>query len=232
MFVEQIERFRREAVPVWDDLRARRVMRRAQYSLCVRRLAALRSRTILMFGAPGLAAVAALSLACFAVLRLRTPRSALDGAEASSHTLADGSRLELSGSARIEVRAETTSRVELVQRSGRVRYDVAPLLERAFVVHVRDAELGGKGTVFVVLVEIDHARVIVERGIVQVNAPAGDLELAAGEELVLASFTPDGRPIGAEGSSAKRVLRSTHRRAEPPPGPANERRIGSGRRRP
>jgi transmembrane sensor len=240
MLDDQIDSFRQDMQPQWDDLRARRGLRGALSRLEARRTRVRVRRRMLAFGVPGVTALLLLVVAYSAGRELGIRRAnpqesakieqvaARQNAEeaaasttSSSRSLSDGSRLQLSQSAHVELQTETPSRVELAQSDGRVRYEVAQVPSRAFVVKVRGAEVRVKGTVFVVDVGADRVRVSVERGRVQVNGPAGDVLLGAGEELVLA---PDASPAPDEAvppsSSGKSVVGGPRPapRPEPPAG--------------
>jgi transmembrane sensor len=208
MLDDHIARFRDETESNWDDLRERRVLRGARQRLQETRESAFRRRRLITLGAPGLAAVAALFLAYFAgaklglrpakpeSLALEAPAAvpavspALPPSDAPVRMLSDGSRLELSPAAHVEVRGETPARIHVAQTEGRVRYDIAHVPSREFLVEARGAEVRVRGTVFVVDVGVDRVRVSVERGRVQVHGSVGELELGAGEELVLAPNAP------------------------------------------
>ena len=73
--------------------------------------------------------------------------------------------------------------MELIQSAGRVRYEVPPLPDRAFVVFAGGVRVQVKGTVFVVDIDAGKVTVKVERGLVRVAAKSGEVALGAGDEL-------------------------------------------------
>jgi transmembrane sensor len=139
---------------------------------------------------------------------------AADGTEIGEvRMLSDGSRLELSHSARVEVRTETSTRMELVQVGGRVHYEVARVPTRVFVIRAGNAQVEVIGTVFVVSFEGDKIVIRVERGRVHVSGTGNEAELGVGDELTLSAqeappmqtASPPQADVRAEPMSAKSV---------------------------
>jgi transmembrane sensor len=97
--------------------------------------------------------------------------------------LADGTLLDLSRDAHVDVRTETRKRVEIAQSAGYVRYDVPPVPGRSFVVVAQGVQVQVKGTLFVVGIDAGKVSVKVERGLVHVAANSGEVELGVGDEL-------------------------------------------------
>jgi transmembrane sensor len=205
MLDDRTHNFRERMQPAWDDLRERRLLRNIR-----RRLEHRRTQSAVRRRALSIATRAALGIAALLVvyvagvdlgkrLALRRPSpppvatgeakqpaapAAGDGMEiAEARMLSDGSRLELSRSARVEVRTETNSRVEVAQTGGRVRYDVARVPTRVFVIHAGTARVEVIGTIFVVSFEGDNIAIHVERGRVRVSGKGKETELEAGDEL-------------------------------------------------
>ncbi len=203
MIDDHIEEFRQRTTPPWDHLRERRVLREIERRLATRRALHRSRRRVLLFAVPLSFGVAALVVAYFVGVDLGQKR-AVGGPSAAPQVvvgsgapapvpgpveptnvrvLADGSRLELSRAARVEVRSESGTRVELAQDEGRVRYQVPPVPGRAFVVFARGVLVQVKGTVFVVEVDSGKVSVRVEQGLVRVAASRGQVELGVGDEL-------------------------------------------------
>jgi transmembrane sensor len=218
MLDELTNAFRDRMQPAWDDLRERRVLRAARQRLDERRGQRRARRRGLSIAIPALLGIAALAVAYvagvhlgqrFAMRQTSTPPvgigatfeeqrpvapAPVTGTEiAETRVLSDGSRLQLSRSARVEVRAETSNRVELAQAGGRVHYEVAHVPTRVFVILAGNTRVEVTGTVFDVSFERDKIAVHVERGRVRVSGTGREVELGAGDELSLsASTAPDG----------------------------------------
>jgi transmembrane sensor len=223
MLDEHADTFRDRMQPAWDDLRERRVLRATRQRLDERRRRSGARRRALSIAIPALLGIAALVVAYVAGIRLgqhlamrgtnpppgatveaqRPPAPPpVPGTEiAETRVLSDGSRLELSRYARVEVRTETSSRVELAQAGGRVRYEVARVPTRAFVIHAGNVRVEVTGTVFVVSFERDKIAVHVERGRVRVSGTGKEAELGAGDEL---SFSAPDAPDGTSPASPER----------------------------
>jgi transmembrane sensor len=131
--------------------------------------------------------------------------------------LADGSRALLDDGSRVDTEIQTEGLVRLVQREGRVRYEIAPDPDRVFVVHAGIYEVRVAGTVFVVDVAVDRLRVEVEKGAVEVMQGDRSIALVAGERVELPVEPPaaeaaepaepptsDTRP--SRGTSVRRLL--------------------------
>jgi ferric-dicitrate binding protein FerR (iron transport regulator) len=239
MLDDLIENFRERTEPRWDDLRERRLVLDLDRTLeqrASRRKA--RGRT-LVIAIPVL--LTSLSVAALVVAyvvgvdfgkksAMRGSPPAQFGATSSqaapspssgtseiaeTRLLADGSRLELSRTARVEVRSVSKERVELAQNDGRVRYQVTRIPRRAFVVFARGVQVQVKGTVFVVDVEGGKVSVQVQQGIVRVAARSGEVDLGVGDELSTpadqetpAGDNAYGAPSAPDGAAPPRALRS------------------------
>ncbi len=213
MLDEQIERFRRQMEAPWDHLRERRVLREVERSLDARQARRAFARRASVVAVAAVLIVAAPAFAYFAgrdFARKRGPEklvastslvpSTLSAASAFVNTsapgqtaagfgvsesrgLADGTRLDLSADARVDVKSDTRKSIQIAQNAGFVRYNVPRLPGRAFVVMAQGVQVQVKGTVFVVGVEAGKVSVKVERGLVHVAAASGDVELGVGDEL-------------------------------------------------
>ncbi len=234
MLDELIESFRKRMEPRWDDLRERRVLIDVEHTVGQRSAARKARRRALAVAIPLSMSVAALIVAYVVGVDFgkrsaaSAPSVAAENAVASSQpaprapagtsdftesrVLADGSRLELSHAARIEVRSESQKRVELTQNDGHVRYDVSHVPGRTFVVSARGVQIQVKGTIFVVDIDSGKVSVNVERGIVRVAASSGEVDLGAGDELstpvdqeVALDRTAETPPEGTAAPRAPRV---------------------------
>jgi transmembrane sensor len=205
MLDERIDSFRKKMHPAWDDLRERRLLRGVRRTLDERSVRRAVRRRAVFVAVPLVLAVAALVVAYATGVdfgrrqAMRHPTSATapspaettapvvpsaaDSPEPEVRVLADGSRLELSASARVDVSTETPSRVELAQSGGRVRYQVAHVPDRAFVIRAGGVRVEVTGTVFVVSFEGDKIAIQVDAGRVRVSGPGKEAELGAGDEL-------------------------------------------------
>ena len=229
MLDEHANTFRDRMQPAWDDLRERRVLRAARQRLHERRVRSRARGRALSIAIPGLLGIAALAVAYVAgvhlgqrlAMRHTSPPPVAIGATfeeqrpvapapvpetdiAETRVLSDGSRLELSRSARVEVRAETSSWVELAQAGGRVHYEVAHVPTRVFVILAGNARVEVTGTVFYVSFERDKIAVQVERGRVRVSGTGKEAQLGAGDEL---SFSAPNAP---DGTSLERSQNDEH----------------------
>ncbi|MDP9148566.1 MAG: FecR family protein, partial [Myxococcota bacterium] len=201
----RIAEFRQHTTPPWDNLRERRVLREIERRLGPRRAIEPSRRRALVVAVPLSLTVAALLTAYFVGLDFGKRRASASGgfagpAAAISATtppgpqgasaappgdvrlLADGTRLELSRGARLEVWTDSRTNIELAQDEGRVRYRVPPVPGRSFVVFARGVQVHVKGTIFVVDVDSSKVSVQVEQGLVRVAASSGQVELGVGDE--------------------------------------------------
>jgi transmembrane sensor len=205
MLDEDIEEVRRRMQPPWDHLRERRVLRGVERGLeqrQARRVVARRALAAAALVATGvvlavLAYVAGVDVgrklatggrvapvSAAGSMSAPEPMGRVEGFDVfESRGLADGTLLDLSPGARVDVRTETAKRVEVLQSAGYARYDVPPRPGRAFVVLARGVRVQVKGTRFVVGVDAGKVSVKVERGLVHVLASSGEVELGAGDEL-------------------------------------------------
>jgi transmembrane sensor len=204
MLDDHIESFRKRMQPRWDDLRERRLLRNVERRLQERHAKRWAIRRTFIVAVPVSFAIAALAIYVTGFGHDRKPAIATQAASsapamaatasaaipprsgfeiAESRVLADGSRLELSPTARVQIKGETSKRVEVAQSSGRVRYQVTAVPARAFVVMAAGVRVQVTGTVFVVGIEEDKVSVNVEKGWVRVVASSGEVQLGAGDEL-------------------------------------------------
>ena len=152
---------------------------------------------------------------------------------ASTLEYTDGSRSLLAERAEVQVVDDRDEHVEVEQRGGLVRYEIAKRPERRFVVEARDVTVTVLGTVFEVDVAGDEVTVSVQRGRVRVEHGATDVELTTGQRIALTA---------PSSSSSSRPTHGVSRRAarDPAEDPgllgsilgAPERRRPVGRRRP
>ncbi len=234
MLDEQIERFRRQMQAPWDHLRERRVLREVERSLdarqarraFARRASVVAVAAVLIVAGPAFAyfagrdfarkrgpekLVASTSLVpSTAIVSTSAPGPTAAGFGVSeSHGLADGTRLDLSADARVDVKSDTRKSIQVAQSAGFVRYTVPPLPGRTFVVMAQGVQVQVKGTVFVVGVEAGKVSVKVERGLVHVAAASGDVELGVGDELsTSADETTPPNGVDAEASPPANALPS------------------------
>lgn len=112
------------------------------------------------------------------------PRHYLTAAQPETVTLADGSRVQMDLSTRIEVRMNRRARgVELLQ--GRAIFDVAHDAGRPFSVETGHGRVTALGTRFQVDREADRVTVTLVEGAISVGGQDGaaDLRLAPGEQV-------------------------------------------------
>jgi transmembrane sensor len=256
MLDEQIEIYRRQVRPRWDHLRERRLLRSVEQRLEQAQARGGRPAWRVRIALTVSIAIGALLVGYFGGVKVNKLRMTQEGVASSkaaavtsaipvastalpepieSRTLADGSRLELSSGARVDVRSASSNRMELAQSGGRVRYVVAHDPWRAFVVLAEGVQLHVTGTVFVVEINAGKVSVHVEEGRVRVAALRGDVELGAGDQFNTSVYdaTLDSVPAVLETDSAPSAQGG--RRNEQVPVPAagvllaradNERRSG------
>jgi transmembrane sensor len=192
-----------EASVPWDDVRQRRVLARVEAAVQARAGARGRNRW--------LGAAASVVAAAGVVLALALPRAPVEetlavampasaGPEVDVEAVAlpsipfaawpelrlpDDSVAQLRHGARVEMDVQSDALVHLVQRSGQVRYEVAPDRTRAFVVDAAGVEVRVVGTIFTVTLADDARRVAVEveRGLVEVDNGERVAELGPGDRL-------------------------------------------------
>jgi transmembrane sensor len=238
MLDEHIDLFRKRMEPPWDDLRERRVLRGIERRL-QERSGRRQGRWILLAIAaaiPLLLGITALVLCYFTGFDLHSqratvgapgsvqptavasqPATGIDGGfDALTRVLDDGSLLELSPAARVRVRSETTTKVEVAQDAGRVRYQVSPTPGRAFVVSAEGVQVRVTGTIFIVNVEAGKVSVKVERGRVRVSSSSGEVELGVGDELSTSAEDAAVADRPAEPSRAPDGAPSSHAGAREP----------------
>lgn len=111
--------------------------------------------------------------------------------------LADGSRISLNGGSELSVRMESRRRA-VTLGEGEAAFDVRHDPARPFVIEAGDRTVRVLGTEFNVLRHDDRLTVTVRRGVVAVNAPAGEsVQVGVGEQLV--------HNAGADASHVRRV---------------------------
>jgi transmembrane sensor len=237
MLDELVENLRRRMEPRWDHLRERRILLGVERTIEQRAARHGARRRVFAVAIPLTLSVAALVVAYVvgANSGSRTAAKSQDPARSvaaastqpaatqtesagaarveESRVMADGSRLELSHSAKIDVRSNSAKRVELAQTEGRVHYQVTHLPGRPFVVIARGVQVQVKGTVFVVDIESGKVSVSVEEGRVRVASSSGEVELGVGDEL----STPVDQEMPADiaGEAPPAVVGSTPRPRAP-----------------
>ncbi|HHH30441.1 MAG TPA: hypothetical protein ENK57_19160 [Polyangiaceae bacterium] len=135
-----------------------------------------------------LALAAAAAVALFIMRPGRDPGEgaiAITWQAASTLEYTDGSRSLLAEHAEIQVVDDHLEHVEVEQRAGLVRYEIAKRPERRFVVEARDVTVTVLGTVFEVDVDGDEVTVSVQRGRVRVEHGATEVELTRGQRIAL-----------------------------------------------
>lgn len=143
--------------------------------------------------------------------------------QTDDHTIfryGDGSELELSAGARLDVRHNDGARMWLALRAGRARFDIVPGGPREWTVAAGDVHVRVVGTVFDVERDGDRVVVTVERGHVRVSGPrvpGSEVSLRAGDELVV----PSPSPSSAEPPSEPPSEPSSEASAESPPSTAS-----------
>ncbi|MDP9037213.1 MAG: FecR domain-containing protein [Myxococcota bacterium] len=231
MLDRHIAEFRQRTTPPWDNLRERRVLREIERRFGQRRSSESSRRRALVLAVPLTLTVAALLTAYFVGVDFGKRRAgglpglagppvatSVTGSASESpaavrapaqpgdtmRLLADGTQLELSRGARVQVWADSETNIALAQDEGRVRYRVPPLPGRSFVVFARGVQVHVKGTIFVVDVDSGKVSVQVEQGLVRVAASSGQVELGVGDELSVPAdrdatgATPSTVPSGVE----------------------------------
>jgi transmembrane sensor len=209
----------------WDDVRQRRVLARVEAAVQERARARRRMRGLGVAAGVAAAAGVVLALALGKApadealtepwVAATDPDRDRDGMQARALPsipfaawpelrLPDRSVAQLRYGARVDVDVQRDELVHLVQRSGQVRYEVAPDRTRAFVVDAAGVEVRVVGTIFTVTLADDAQRVAVEveRGLVEVDngervaelgpgdALSLDVVAAADDELVMLDTTP------------------------------------------
>jgi transmembrane sensor len=192
---ELVARARAELSPPWDELREARVL--ARVLAAAEAPAQPTSRWFVPSALAGAALLLALALWLAprhesklggeSAQALAPARAALAGASSSVLLLADGSRALLEPGAEVHATEQSQQLVRLIQKRGRVRYDVSVDPGRRFVVAAASAEIRVVGTVFDVSLDGDGdgVAVAVERGRVIVASGEREVTLGAGESLRL-----------------------------------------------
>jgi transmembrane sensor len=232
MLDDHIERFRRQMQAPWDHLRERRVLREFERSLEVRqarrrifgRAFVMAAAAVMIVAVPAFAYFAGRDFArkraterpiasapAVPVTSSPVPVQTVAGFHVSeSRDLADGTLLDLSFDARVDVKSETRKRIEIAQSAGFVRYNVPPLPGRVFVVMARGVQVQVKGTLFVVGVDAGKVSVKVERGLVHVAANSGDVELGVGDELSTSTDEAADEAVTSPSSNSAPPIRASH----------------------
>lgn len=194
---EPIEQARR-AEPAWDEVRERRVLTRVHQANDALRAGRLRTRR----GAMGAALAAVVLLGAFVTGRALwggdagsvVAGAATDPDPAAGHlSLSDGSEIELTEGARVEVVLDAPEEVRLLQHAGSARYVVSHRAERRFVVGCEGVEVEVRGTRFWV-----HRRAgePAEAATVEVDVEEGRVEVRRGAERSLLSGGESLRVLG------------------------------------
>lgn len=167
-------RARERMEPSWNELREQRVL------AAVRRAPPWQSRGARI--GPWLTASAAVAV-LFLVGVIAWPGEGAMDEPLSRLELEDGSVCVLESGARLSASERSRELIRLVQRNGRVRYDVSHRPERTFEVLAEPVTVRVRGTRFVVDVSRDIVTVAVEDGRVEVRARERVTELTEGEAL-------------------------------------------------
>jgi TolA-binding protein len=182
----------RARAPSWNDLRERRLMH-ATWSR-FRQGDDVPAKT--RWTSPRRVAVAGAALALVAAVVVVARWQTADPAGAPGATMPrertvafnDGSQATLAGEAGIRTVMDRAERVEVVQRVGKVSYEVRPDRKREFVVRAGDVSVVVLGTRFSVELGESLAEVRVIEGKVRVVDKRRTTELVAGETLNLQAF--------------------------------------------
>jgi TolA-binding protein len=215
----------RARAPSWNDLRERRLMHATWSRFQQEENEPAKNR----WTSPRRVAVAgaALALVAAVVVVARWQTAAPAGAPAATmpreRTVAfsDGSQATLVGEAGIRTVMDRAERVEVVQRVGKVSYQVRRDRKREFVVRAGDVSVVVLGTRFSVELGESLAEVRVIEGKVRVLDKRRTTELVAGETLNLQAFHAQGatEKPGEEASEKTAVepqAREAARSAEKP----------------
>jgi len=184
---------REQPVP-WDQVRKRRVLTR------IRAVRAFSRRRRVPWIVAASVGVAAAATAVVLVLALGSPGRGADepgpaaqgvaqvaqAEQPSTLELADVGRAFLHPGARVSLESRTSKRVELLQRKGKVRYEIERQVEREVVVLASGVEIRVVGTVFTVAIEDGRVSVTVDEGAVVVRDGRRELQIGAGEEVTVA----------------------------------------------
>jgi transmembrane sensor len=199
---EDLAGARERVVPEWSRERERSIQERVERALVRRRQRwaglALAAAVLLVVGGVVSWSRSATrgSVATLGAAHEATPPAILE--------LEDGSAVTAtSADARVEPVEVAEHKVAIRLTSGSARFSVTPNPERVFRVRARGALVTVLGTVFTVGLEPGGVRVHVERGRVHVEWPAGERDLARGEEAVLGdapASAPANGPAGAGAS--------------------------------
>ncbi len=171
----------REASPSWDEVRERRVLARVQGARAER--GARRRRAGQALAVSALAAIALIAVTGWWMSRPTPPTaSAPSPVEGVGRlALSDGSEIELTEGAHVEVEIDTRDEVRLVQHDGAARYVVSHRPERRFVVRCDGVQVEVRGTRF----WVRHHAVEAEAAIVEVEVEEGRVEVRRGGERSL-----------------------------------------------
>lgn len=215
----------REGEPRWDEVRERRVLAKVTGERDARRERRVRNRRAAVVGAVSIAATLLLVLAVqrwsgeehIATAPEVSAPAAPMGDPAGRLALSDGSEIELTLGARVEVEQASPTEIVVSQRDGAARYVVSHLPSRRFVVRCSGVEVEVRGTRFWVRHQPDAVEVDVEEGRVAVRRGDAESLLAAGESLRVrltdepVSATPATTSETTPSTTAMVVPEATHR---------------------
>jgi transmembrane sensor len=149
------------------------------------------------------------------------PSRVLDGDVARVWPLTDGSRIQLSGSSRLEVLENTGRAFAMRLESGRGAFEVKPGGPRRWRIECGELSVEVVGTSFVVDRDARGVSVDVRHGVVKVRSariPGGLRRLAAGEHV----YVPEGQPVDARHVELPARQAGVPARQQPPTVPALE----------
>ena len=116
----------------------------------------------------------------------------------------DGSRSLMADNAQVQVVHDTSERVRVKQRAGKVRYEITKRPERRFVIGAHDVVITVLGTVFDVDVAERSVSVVVERGRVRVDhGDDSSIVLTAGQRVTIATGGEQPEPQAAVSDDQK-----------------------------
>jgi transmembrane sensor len=167
---------------IWRALQ-RRTSRRVQRPSALPLMAAACLVLLSLAGWLGLRGTQAVEGLAIAGADALGPRRVLDGDVASVWPLSDGSRIQLSGSSRLEVLENTGHTFAMRLESGRGDFEVKPGGPRRWRVECGELSVEVVGTSFVVNRDAEGVSVEVRHGVVRVRSariPGGVQQLTAG----------------------------------------------------
>lgn len=211
--------------PEWETLQERRVYARIREEIDTKKKRYVPLRWVVLAGAAATVLIVATALVVMLVRSPETSRQPAAIAKKSDvkqpatsplphMSLNDGSRVYLSAGAKVHVEHQDKASIKLVQRRGKVRYEVKKNLPRSFEVKVDDVRVRVVGTVFTVSATGDAVEVKVLRGKVEVDRGGRTFSLGADEQLKLpralraedGATKPSAKPPPRRGHAKKRLL--------------------------